>query len=332
VEQFITGNADLFAARVNEGFIRDCDGDIHLENICLADRIYIFDCIEFNSRFRYSDTAADIAFFLMDLDFHRQRALGEVFLEEYILATGDCGITEVLDFYKLYRAVVRGKVESFKLHDPLMSTEEWQSARNKSSRYFSLARGYVLRSRHSPALFMTCGMMGSGKSAIAEELSFALGLEVHRSDLLRKSLAGVSATDHVLVDYNTGIYSPEFSAATYRELLRLAVNALKSGLSVIVDATFARKADRLPFLDSAIALGVNCFVIHTDCPEELVMVRLNERMQVPGEISDGRREIFPEQQAEFEPPANDEGTVIFVDTSQPLSDTIELIFNSLETF
>src|SRR6266567_6185197 len=70
VESSLAENHSLFADRVSQGFIRDCDGDIHMENICLADHVWIFDCIEFNNRFRYSDTAADFAFLLVDFDLH----------------------------------------------------------------------------------------------------------------------------------------------------------------------------------------------------------------------------------------------------------------------
>jgi aminoglycoside phosphotransferase family enzyme len=83
VESFLADNEALFSERVQKGFIRDCDGDIHVENICLTNPVCIFDCIEFNERFRYTDTAADIAFFLMDLDFHDKGNLSDFFLDEY---------------------------------------------------------------------------------------------------------------------------------------------------------------------------------------------------------------------------------------------------------
>lgn len=53
---------ERFQARIDAGKIRDCHGDMHSANICLADPVYIFDCIEFNERFRYTDVAADVAF------------------------------------------------------------------------------------------------------------------------------------------------------------------------------------------------------------------------------------------------------------------------------
>ncbi len=76
---FMQRQADLFVQRVKAGKIRDCHGDLHMRNICLADSVYIFDCIEFNPRFRYSDIAADIDFLAMDLDFHSYQRIKRLF-------------------------------------------------------------------------------------------------------------------------------------------------------------------------------------------------------------------------------------------------------------
>src|SRR6185369_13017005 len=94
-ETFTDSHRSLFADRIENGYIRECDGDIHLGNICLPDsKTYIFDCIEFNERFRYSDTAADIAFLLMDLDFHHRPYLANAALSAYITASGDTGLVK----------------------------------------------------------------------------------------------------------------------------------------------------------------------------------------------------------------------------------------------
>jgi len=91
VDRFIGDNAEIFARRVAGGFIRDCDGDLHMGNTCLDTDggICIFDCIEFTPRFRCGDTAADIAFLLMDFDVNRRPDLCGPFLDEYIRTTGD---------------------------------------------------------------------------------------------------------------------------------------------------------------------------------------------------------------------------------------------------
>ncbi len=115
---FTENHADLFKLRQEQGFIRECDGDLHLENICLADgKVYIFDCIEFNERFRFCDTASDLAFLLMDLDYHGRSDLAGALFSSYQDSSGDQRLPELIDYYKIYRAVVRGKVESFRHND-----------------------------------------------------------------------------------------------------------------------------------------------------------------------------------------------------------------------
>jgi aminoglycoside phosphotransferase family enzyme len=50
---------------------------------------------------------------------------------------------EVLDFYKCYRAYVRGKVESFRLDDPHIPEDEKKGALERAQKYFSLAHRYA---------------------------------------------------------------------------------------------------------------------------------------------------------------------------------------------
>ena len=140
---FINQNGSLFKKRMDEGKIRDCHGDIHMEHVCIADKIYIYDCIEFNDRFRYGDVASDIAFLAMDLDFHEEKKLSDGFVESYIKASGDKEIMLLIDFYKCYRACVRAKVDSFELDDPNLNEEEKEEAGKIASKYFDLAFCYA---------------------------------------------------------------------------------------------------------------------------------------------------------------------------------------------
>lgn len=329
VETFLAENDRLLADRVSQGFIRDCDGDIHMENICLADHVWIFDCIEFNSRFRYSDTAADIAFLLVDFDLHGRPDFSAQFLGEYAAATGDRTLEGVLDFYKVYRAFVRGKVESFRLHDPDIPENEKEAARERAIRYFRLARGYVVRRRLPPTLFITCGLMGSGKSTIASALASELGLHRLSSDQVRKELASVPEHSRVLAAYGTGIYSPESTAATYRELLARAEKALSAGQSVIIDATFRSRAERDLCRALAEKMSVPICIIRTTSPEGAIKQRLDLRLSDSREVSDGRWELFQRQKEEFEQVGYDEPQQISLDTSLPLHDTIDTVLNTM---
>ncbi|MBC8017349.1 MAG: kinase, partial [Verrucomicrobia bacterium] len=194
VTRFAAEHENVFQQRVDDGFIRECDGDIHLENICLDNgAIHIFDCIEFNDRFRCCDTSADIAFLLMDLDFHGRHDLADDVIDEYVSVSGDAGVVALIDFYKIYRAFVRGKVESFRLNDSAIQQEEQTLAKNRAIRYFRLARGYIERRRLKPTLFITCGLMGTGKSTLTSQLAFELGVASCNSDVVRKQMAGIPA-------------------------------------------------------------------------------------------------------------------------------------------
>jgi len=144
-DAFYRANGPLFEQRVQQGRIRDCHGDLHMEHICFLDPVAAIDCIEFNDRFRYSDTLADIAFLLMDLEFRGGMNLAGRLWRMYADLAGETGMERLLSFYKVYRAYVRGKVIGFQLHDPNIDDKTKEEALQTARRYFALARSYVER-------------------------------------------------------------------------------------------------------------------------------------------------------------------------------------------
>ena len=145
---FLDRHEHLFARRQRDGHIKDCHGDLHLQHICLEDgRISVFDCIEFNERFRFGDVASDVAFLAMDLDYNDHPALGDAFVDAYLAAAGDDSLREVLRFYKVYRAYVRAKVTSFMLDDPGLGAAARDAAFHRARRYYELAHRYVADDR-----------------------------------------------------------------------------------------------------------------------------------------------------------------------------------------
>jgi aminoglycoside phosphotransferase family enzyme len=161
-DDFIDDKASLFDKRVREGKIRDCHGDLHAAHVCftedtrvparrmtpagepsLGGQVCIYDCIEFNDRFRYSDVASEIAFLAMDLDRYRQVSLSRHLVNTYVKLSRDEELLELLSFYKCYRAYVRGKVESFKLDDPYIPEEEKAKVLSAAQSYFQLAESYI---------------------------------------------------------------------------------------------------------------------------------------------------------------------------------------------
>lgn len=135
-DSFIAENNDLMKERQKEGKIKDCHGDLHSGNIFIDEKIHIFDCIEFNRDFRYIDTASEIAFMAMDLDYHGKEDLSKKFVEKYVELSQDTGLPDLLNLYKCYRANVRAKVNSFEHeHNP--------QAKEKIVKYLELCERYA---------------------------------------------------------------------------------------------------------------------------------------------------------------------------------------------
>jgi aminoglycoside phosphotransferase family enzyme len=142
-EGFIEANASLFNRRVAEGRIRDCHGDLHAAHICFHNGICIYDCIEFNDRFRYCDVASEVAFLAMDLDHYGRADLSDGFVSAYVEKNHDRELKQLLNFYKCYRAYVRGKVGSFQYDDPYISAGEKAKILDNTRSYFELAKSYI---------------------------------------------------------------------------------------------------------------------------------------------------------------------------------------------
>ncbi len=141
-KDFLTKEA-LFNGRIEAGRVRDCHGDLYSANICLADEVFIFDCIEFNERFRYCDVASDVAFLAMDLDYHGLSELSDYFINTFCAKAGDEGLKQMLNFYKCYRAYVRGKIGLFTAHAPEVDEATKESCLAQAKKYFLLAERYA---------------------------------------------------------------------------------------------------------------------------------------------------------------------------------------------
>jgi aminoglycoside phosphotransferase family enzyme len=144
-DSFMKKKKNVFFQRIEGGWIRDCHGDLRLEHIFFDKEISILDCIEFNERFRYTDVSADIGFLAMDLDYRGRHDLSDHLIQRYVDRSGDNGIYQIVDFYKCYRAYVRGKVESFRLDDPNIDEEEKNKAELRAAKYFQLSYEYARR-------------------------------------------------------------------------------------------------------------------------------------------------------------------------------------------
>ncbi len=329
---FLKRQEPLFRRRVAEHRIRDCHGDLHLEHICVENGITIFDCIEFNERFRFGDVAAEVAFLSMDLDYNGYSTWAEGFVEAYISHAGDPDIRRLLNFYRCYYAYVRGKVVGFRIKDPAIDDTGREEAKKTAARYFDLAYSYAARPER-PFVILTAGLMGTGKSVLARNLASRLGAQVIRTDVLRKELFTRSSAERCPEAFGSGIYSDEFSRLTYAKALALAAERLQQGRSTIIDASYKRREERLRAAEVSKKWNAGFFVVECIAPEGIVKERLDARQAAGTDPSDGRWELYISQKADFDPVTEfPEAMHLVVDTARPPEECLEKILGKIRGF
>jgi uncharacterized protein len=325
MEGFLERERDLFEARVREGRVRDCHGDLRAEAVCFQDGICIFDCIEFNERFRYSDVAADLGFLAMDLDSRGRPTMSDELVGLYLEMSGDSTLPLVLDFYKCYRAYVRGKVEGFLLDAPEVPAAQKAAARGRARAFFRLAHSYARR-RTPCTLINMAGLSGAGKSFLANALAARLGAVVISSDVVRKRLVGVEPTERHIEPWQRGIYGSEMTERTYEAMLEEAEPHLERRRPVILDATFMLRRHRQAARALARRRGARYLAVECLVEESVARERLARRPEDPWTASDGRWEIFAAQRERFEPLTEaSKRELVRVDTAQSLGEQLDII-------
>jgi uncharacterized protein len=286
---FYRCNARLVESRVRERRIGDCHGDLHLDHIHLTPtKLSIYDCIEFNDRFRYIDHANDIAFLAMDFDYQGRRDLSQYFTKRMADALCDQGILELMDFYKCYRAFVRGKVESLQGAATRVK-RDWTSICARARRYFRLALQYAVCGSE-PTVVIIMGRAGSGKSTLANSLGRELGWEVFSSDRIRKELAGAPLYKRGGAVARRRLYTEAMARRTYEALVRNATKRALEGRSSILDATFSRRRYRKMVKYLLERKGLSYCFVEAQAPDAAVKQRLARRKS--RQISDARLEDF----------------------------------------
>jgi uncharacterized protein len=310
---FYVANERLFQERMEQHRIRDCHGDLHLDHVHITpEATTIFDCIEFNDRFRFIDIANDLAFLAMDFDFEGRRELGNLFLRNAACEFGDPGLMDVASFYKCYRAFVRGKVETIQMTSADASTA--QEHAKCAARYFRLALQYAITGSE-PLVLVIRGRVGTGKSTLVKHLGSELGWPVLSSDQIRKTLAGVPLTQRTAPELKKMIYSEQMTDRTYEELVRQGLAAVATDGGVILDATFSSRAKRDYLQVECLKADVPVQIIELEAAKDDVANRLLARDEGAGEISDARLEDLETLTATYEPPLELASDLIRVTTS-----------------
>jgi aminoglycoside phosphotransferase family enzyme/predicted kinase len=238
--------ATTLAARARAGHVRRAHGDLHLGNICLWEgRPTAFDMLEFDDALATIDLGYDLAFLLMDLEFHAGRPAANRVLNRYLARTGDTGLLALLPCFLSVRAMVRAHVQASR------------GVSDEAARYLEMA---LTTTQPVPPLMVAIGgLQGSGKTTLARALAPGLGRPpgafLVRSDEIRKRLHGALPEQKL----PPAAYSPGANASVNTALLAAAETGARTGQAVIVDSTFlhaplrrgveaAARRTKLPFL------------------------------------------------------------------------------------
>ena len=288
--QFIALNQPLFAERIAQGKVRDGHGDLRAEHVCLTDPPVIFDCIEFNDRFRHLDVLDDVAFLIMDLDRRGDGSAGKRLWSLLAQRLEEDPESPLFDFYRSYRATVRAKVAAIRdAQTDKRGTECLDRLR--------AAAGYCA-AFHRPTLFVMVGLMGSGKSTLAQALCNEIGATMISSDAVRKELFEEGGRN---ARYLAGIYSAQNSELVYREICRQGVERLRRGTSVVLDATFSTREHRAMATEVARSSAGDPVFLECRLSKSEAIVRLDRRFRKDRSQSDGRPELYEDQVNAFEP-------------------------------
>jgi aminoglycoside phosphotransferase family enzyme/predicted kinase len=292
--------SDVILRRKAEGRVRECHGDMHLGNMALVDgEILIFDGIEFNENLRWIDVTSEVAFLTSDLEHRGRPDYAWRFLNGYLEATGDYPGLAVLRYYQAYRAMVRAKVARIRLAQDDLSDTGRAATEGDFERHLSQAEGYA--AAPGPRLILMRGVSGSGKTVVSQGLLERLGAVRLRSDVERKRLFRLAATERSHSAVAGGIYAPEATRKTYQRLHELAAGVLEAGYPVIVDATFLHRAQRDPFRRLAEARRIPFAILDVRAKESVLRRRVADRMAAGRDASEAGVAVLEHQLKDYGP-------------------------------
>lgn len=304
---------DTFDARVRDGHVRECHGDLHLGNIAEVDgRPRMFDCLEFSADLRFTDVMSDVAFLAMDLRSHGLPRLAARFVNAYAeQAADEAGLT-VLRWYRVHRALVRAKVAALRAEQLRGAGDA--AARAEAGRGHRHYLGIALEAiaPPPPVLLLTHGCSGSGKTLLTQSLLEALGAIRLRADVQRKRLFGLGPLERSDAELKGRMYAPAAHEATYARLYAMAATLLRDGFDVILDATFLDPASRRAALAVADAAGVQALVVDFRARPETLRQRVAARWRAGNDPSEAGLEVLQAQLAAAQPLRPDESERVFV--------------------
>jgi predicted kinase len=265
----------------------------------------------------------------MDLDMHGRPDLAQRLVSRVATTLDDPELPALIDFYKCYRAYVRGKVEGMRAAADEVPPAERGRSRVRAHRCYQWALRYAVAGS-APLVVVVFGRSGTGKSTQAAALARALGWPHVASDRVRKTLAGVPLHQRTRGSAREALYSDAMTERTY-ETLR--TRALERGLEnggTVLDATYSDPARRDALRETFREADVPYAFVELTAPDAVLRDRLDARTAEHATASDARAEDFGFLDSRYDAPtALEDARHLRVDTERSPEETTLAILKTL---
>ena len=147
LRRYVINHQQSLDNRARDGRVRDGHGDLRCDSVCFAPQaLAIMDCVEYSEGMRYGDVASEIASLALDLEMVERPDLADALVKAYVAASNDAELPDLLQFYKCYRAVLRGEREALTSLQTELPLGRRMLARNNASRAFAVAESLATAS------------------------------------------------------------------------------------------------------------------------------------------------------------------------------------------
>jgi uncharacterized protein len=216
-----------------------------------------------------------------------------VVLNRYLAETKrieDLDALAALPFFISVRAAIRANVTAARMERA--EAGEQRGIAKAAAAYFAFAKAALAPVQ--PKLVAIGGLSGTGKSQLARALAPHIapmpGAVIVRSDVERKVLFGVGETEK-LPPHG---YAADVTERVYAVLCDKARRIVGAGHSAIVDAVFARPAERAALAAAARSAGIPLHGLFLTAPLDIRLARVGGRSR---DASDADREVAEAQEA-----------------------------------
>jgi aminoglycoside phosphotransferase family enzyme/predicted kinase len=312
---FVCQHRELFEKRFVQGKIRECHGDLRSDHICLVRPPIVIGSIDSKDRPRQIDILSDLAVLLVDTEFAGHGDIGWRVWQRLAGRLNEPIDSSLLFFYRSFRAMMLARREAIRENPDDAVLARW----------LEIAAHHA-RSIHQPRLFVTVGLMGTGKTTLSEALVNDLGL----TRLSSEDVGNVLYPSGAEGKSKANRLNPEHRDRIYGDLLGQIESALTKGISVVVDGSYLQRRHREAVLELASRLGIVPLFLECRLAKSETIARLDRRYKKNRTRPGSRPELLEDQSGLYEPP--DElpaENVLVLNMNQPVPRLVEIVRESL---